>query len=350
MHPIFGQPRRLLAYVGGALLVGLFLSLVLARQGAGFTQAIVVMLPASAIYAFACLSALYVCLAAPLKTSGVSRIVATSVLAATIAGGIWLGIVRGCYAVIDRLVDLPPSAINASLLSFLFAAGVLLFLLSLAVHYAMIAFDAVREAERRQLHAEVLARDAQLSALRAQLDPHFLYNSLNSINALTTTDPAGARRMCLLLGDFLRQTLRVGSCSSIPLSEELALADRFLDIEQVRFGDRLKIERRTDDAAADCKVPPLLLQPLVENAVTHGIAQMLEGGVVRIDVERRDGAVSIAIENPFDADARSARAGVGLRNVRQRLAALFGDAARLDAAATGEHFRVHVTVPYRTDD
>jgi LytS/YehU family sensor histidine kinase len=228
---------------------------------------------------------------------------------------------------------------------------VLLFLLSLAVHYAMVAFDAVREAERRQLQAEVLARDAQLSALRAQLDPHFLYNSLNSINALTTIDPAGARRMCLMLGDFLRQTLRVGSCRWIPLADELALAERFLDIEQVRFGDRLRIERDTDAAAGVCRVPPLLLQPLVENAVTQGIAQTLEGGVIRIQVARRDAAVSIAIENPIDQDARpSSRSGVGLLNVRQRIAAMFGDAARVQAAACGSSFRVELNLPCTVDD
>src|SRR5262249_44001498 len=159
-------------------------------------------------------------------------------------------------------------------------------------------------------------------------------------------DPAGARRMCLLLGDFLRQTLRVGSCQWIPLSEEMALADRFLDIEQVRFGDRLRVERHEDESAAGCRVPPLILQPLVENAVTHGIAQMLEGGVIRIDVARHNHAVSIAIENPRDADARQTRTGVGLVNVRQRIAALFGDSARVQASANSDSFRVEIDLPY----
>jgi LytS/YehU family sensor histidine kinase len=232
----------------------------------------------------------------------------------------------------------------------LFTAGVLLFLLSLAVHYAMLAFDAVREAERRQLQAEVLARDAQLSALRAQLDPHFLYNSLNSISALTSTDPAGARRMCLMLGDFLRETMSLSAQPWIPLAEELALANKFLDIEQVRFGARLRVERHDDEAAAGCRVPPLLLQPLVENAVTHGIARLLEGGVIRVDVVRRDGYVSIAIENPRETDVRPSQTGVGLRNVRQRIAVLFGDAGRLEARADGDRFRVELNLPCRADD
>jgi sensor histidine kinase YesM len=351
MHPIFGQSRRLLAYLGGALVVGLFLTAALARQGLDWRDAAALVLPATIIYAFACLSALYVCLAAPLRTSSISRVLTTSGLAATLAAVVWIAILRGWSAVLNRFTVTSFSAEQyGAQAAFLFTAGVLLFLLSLTVHYTLMAFDAVREAERRQLQAEVLARDAQLSALRAQLDPHFLYNSLNSINALTTTDPAGARRMCLMLGDFLRQTLRVGSSQWIPLADELALADRFLDIEQVRFGDRLRVERQTDVAAGVCRVPPLLLQPLVENAVTHGIAQSLDGGTIRIEVQRHDSTVSIAIENPYDAEARSARAGLGLRNVRQRIAALFGEGARLNTAANGPSFRVELSLPCSSDD
>ena len=150
---------------------------------------------------------------------------------------------------------------------FLFAVSVMLFLLVLSVHYVVLAFEAFRDAERQQLELKVLTRDAELRALRAQIDPHFLYNSLNSISALTGTDPAAARRMCLLLADFLRTTLRVSTQESITLAEELTLADRFLSIEQVRFGPRLQVERRIDETASQCRIPPLVLQPLLENAV-----------------------------------------------------------------------------------
>jgi hypothetical protein len=351
MHPIFGHPRRLQAYFGASLLVGLFLAAVLSRQGLGWLEALALVLPASPVYAAACLSAWYVCRAAPLHTSRPSRALTTSALAATTAAMVWLGILRAWYAVLDTLPAVDAhSARYTPQVPLLFTVGVLLFLLSLAVHYATLAFDVVREAERRQLQAEVLARDAQLSALRAQLDPHFLYNSLNSINALTSTDPAGARRMCLMLGDFLRQTMHVGSRPWIPVSEELALAEQFLDIEQVRFGARLQVERHADETAAACRVPPLLLQPLVENAVTHGIARLLDGGVIRVDVTRRDGVLSIAIENPRETDGRPSPPGLGLDNVRQRIAAVFGDRGRLDARPDGDRFRVELHLPCTVDD
>src|SRR5205823_266156 len=110
------------------------------------------------------------------------------------------------------------------------------------------------------------------------------YNSLNSISALTGSDPAGARRMCLLLGDFMRNTLRVSGLNRIPITDELALADAFLSIEQVRFGTRLQVVRDVDARASLCQVPPLLLQPLIENAIGHGIAGLIDGGTIRLSI------------------------------------------------------------------
>ena len=140
------------------------------------------------------------------------------------------------------------------------------------------AFGASQAAERRALQFEIASREAELRALRAQIHPHFLFNSLNSINALIAARPEEARRLCVRLGDFLRRSLTFGSREAIPLAEELDLAEQLLSIEKVRFGERLSHAIVADEAARACTVPPLLLQPLVENAVTHGIAQLLEGG------------------------------------------------------------------------
>jgi two-component system sensor histidine kinase AlgZ len=193
----------------------------------------------------------------------------------------------------------------------------------------------------------VLTRDAELRALRAQVDPHFLYNSLNSISALTGSDPASARRMCLLLAEFLRTTLRVSTQQSITMAEELSLVERFLSIEQVRFGARLQVEQSVDENALECQVPPLVLQPLLENAVGHGIAGLVDGGTIRLEIVRRGDRVSITVENPRDPDAMPRkRGGVGLENVRKRLALVFGGAARLDAAASPTGFRAAIDLPW----
>jgi len=134
----------------------------------------------------------------------------------------------------------------------------------------------------------------------------------------------------------------------VPLAEELALAEQLLSIEKVRFGERLTHAIVADDEARACAVPPLLLQPLVENAVTHGIAQRLEGGLVRIEAERRGPELLITVSNPRDADAPSRRGtGIGLQNVKRRLAALHGADAELRALSTDTSFRVELRLPVK---
>ena len=219
----------------------------------------------------------------------------------------------------------------------------LLYSVSVASHYALLAVQASRE-------AELQARDAELRALKAQINPHFLFNSLNSITALTAIDPAKAREMCILLSDFLRKTLGLGERESISWREELQLAQTYLDVEQVRFGARLRVEMNVDDVCADCLVPPLVLQPLIENAVKHGIATLVEGGTIRVESHVNDGLLAVSVENGFDPESPAPRRhGLGLRNVRSRLETRFGDAARLTSRSENNHFRAEIVVPCRRE-
>jgi sensor histidine kinase YesM len=353
MHPIFARGERLALYLATWLLVGVLLATVLTPQGLSWIESFGFLLPVLVVYAFVCLSAWYVCRATPLLSGRLVPALASSIAASVVASGLLTTLTLVWAAVMSAVPAFASAAvIYGDQLPFVFAAGVLLFLLALAVHYALIAFEAAQEAERGRLELAVLTRDAELRALRAQIDPHFLYNSLNSISAMTSMDPAGARRMCLMLGDFLRMTLDVGARAWIPLADELALADTFLGIEQVRFGARLQVLRHIDATALGCRVPPLLLQPLVENAVTHGIARTLQGGVIGVDVRRDNGRLSIAIDNPRDTDEPTAPRpqGVGLDNVRRRIDAVFGATARLEAGADADRFRVRLDLPWSGDD
>ena len=347
MHPVLARVERIVAYLASWIVLAALLATVVSQQGLPWLDALLFVLPPLIVYAFICLSAWYVCRAMPLATSRVPSVLTAAGLAATMAGGLWVVLTQAWLSLLRSFSSLAPTADRYDdLTPLLFAASILLFLLVLAIHYVVLAFEAVRDAERQQLEAQILTRDAELRALRAQIDPHFLYNSLNSISALTTADPPGARRMCLLLGEFLRKTLNVSTLDRIAVSDELALTDGFLSIEQVRFGERLRVERAVDAAAVTCRVPPLLLQPLIENAITHGIARLLDGGVIRLNIERRDGRLSIVLENPRDPDEPArGRIGVGLDNVRRRLAATFPGAARMDASASPDRFRVEIDLP-----
>ena len=231
MHPILARAERLAAYLAAWLVVAVLLAAVLTRQDVTWLAALALLLPICLVYAFVCLSAWYVCRATPLTSSGPTRVLASSATAAVIASGLWIGLARAWLATLAAVTTAGPTPEQyARHEPLMFASGVLLFLLALTVHYLLLVFEFARQAERRQLQLEVLSRDAELRALRAQLDPHFLYNSLNSISALTAVDPAGARRMCVLLADFLRDTLTISGRDRISLADELALIDRFLGI------------------------------------------------------------------------------------------------------------------------
>ncbi|MGH9671791.1 MAG: sensor histidine kinase [Bryobacteraceae bacterium] len=274
------------------------------------------------------------------------------VLAISLASGIafsltWIlaaKLIALAYEVVDLFPGLSPQ-VDAHL-PVLFGIGLLLWLLVAAVHYALTGQNELAESKRREVEAMVQAREAELRALRAQVNPHFLFNTLHSISALTGSDPARAREMCVLLAEFLRHTLRMGEKEMIALSEEAELARNYLAVERVRFGKRLRVEEEFEAGCEECAVPPLLLQPLVENAVKHGISSLIDGGVIRVEARRSPRYLRLVVENPFDAEAPPrARHGLGLANVRARLAARYGEEARLEAGPRGGVYRAEVMLP-----
>ena len=236
--------------------------------------------------------------------------------------------------------------VQATLAPVLLGVGVLLFLIAAFQHYLIGALDASRLAETEALRLDIASREAELRALRAQVHPHFLFNSLNSINALIASRPDEARRACVLLADFLRSTLTLGGRDRASVTDETALVERLLALERIRFGERLGVTISVEEGVRTFPVLPLLLLPLVENAVTHGIAHLVEPGTVRLTVRRSGAHIELVVENPCDTEAPPSRGtGLGLENVRRRLAAAYGQAASLRIERSASHFAVTVLVP-----
>jgi two-component system, LytTR family, sensor histidine kinase AlgZ len=348
MHPLLTPisrfPLYLLAWVP---LAGILIYL-MARPGKmGWLDATALIVPLCLIYQFVCLSAWYSCKAVPIQRSTSQRLGLTHVLAAAILSLLWVLLARLLAYGLSQIPAFRGLDIRfASQVSVLFGAGFLLYLLSVASHYVLLAVEDSNKAEARVQETSILARDAELKALKAQVNPHFLFNSLNSISALTSVDPSRAREMCILLAEFLRMTLGMGEKASIPFSEELALLHRYLAIEKVRFGARLQMEEDIEQISKSLQLPPLLLQPLVENAITHGIANLPEGGTLRLSGQSHNGRVLLAIENTFDADSTPMRkGGLGLKNVRERLEARYGKEASMRVSAEDARFRVELSFP-----
>ena len=198
-----------------------------------------------------------------------------------------------------------------------------------------------------------LAATAQLAALRAQINPHFLFNSLNSIAQLIRADPDRAEACVERLAEMFRYVLRYGEKDFVPLAEELEMARAYLDIERARFGDRLRVETHVDPPSLQHLIPNLILQPLVENAVRHGLSRKRGGGTVRIDARLADGCLELSVGDdglgmPDTALERVYEHGIGLRNLRDRLARLYGPAHLPEiTSAPGSGTRVRLRLPLR---
>jgi hypothetical protein len=234
--------------------------------------------------------------------------------------------------------------------------GVFVFLGWFCVYYIYHAFERLRRMQLEQFRLAASVKEAELRALKSQVNPHFLFNSLNSLRALIDEDAPKARESVTRLANMLRYSLQSGQQETVPLEEEIRIVEDYLALELIRHENRLRVRWMVSDSARVRPVPPMLLQTLVENAVKYGISTRREGGEVVITASLEDANLRIGVTNPGEvatpASAAAARAGsstgVGLRNASERLKLLFGDRARLSLAAEPAGcVTAHVLIPLK---
>ncbi|HEY8182942.1 MAG TPA: histidine kinase, partial [Thermoanaerobaculia bacterium] len=204
-------------------------------------------------------------------------------------------------------------------------------------------------AATRFIDERAMLTEARLDLLKAQLEPHFLFNTLHSIAELMHHDVEAADRMLTRLSELLRATLESGGNQEIRVAEELALVDRYLDIERIRLGDRLKTDIDVEPSALDALVPVFVLQPIVENAVRHAIATRVAGGKIALTIRRRDSELRVDVDDDGPGFAADAIERVGLRNTRARLRHFYGgdDRVRIERGTLGGA-SVHLVLPFRS--
>lgn len=219
-----------------------------------------------------------------------------------------------------------------------------------SVAHAANYYRKFHQRERATLDLERRLTEARLQALRMQLNPHFLFNAMHSVSALMHKDVEAADSMLARLSELLRLTLNTDGAQTIPLSEELAILQRYLDIERIRFGDRLTIELDIAPAAQSCRVPALILQPVVENSLRHGIAPYARPGTVRVAAKRENDQLILTVEDNGGGLTRPMKEGIGLSNSRARLAELYGEQQSLTIEARPEGgLRVVLSLPAEPD-
>ena len=286
------------------------------------------------------------------RGSIVRRILAHLVIVATIAF-LW-NIFR--MATFDAMLTAPN--IWSDFGGWYFTA-LLIFGLWVALYYVTLAYSAIAvqrseaELERvRRIEAESLSREAQMKMLRYQVNPHFLFNTLNSISALVKTDRSDqARRMISQLSHFLRLSLENDGVVNVSVSEEIETLQLYLEIEKVRYGDRLTTQIDVDPQISDAQVPALILQPLFENALQHAVAGRVSGGTVRLTGRKSGDDIVLRICDSGDQDHQSdieiIKKGIGLSNTEARMRTHFGDSGRVDYARSDlGGFEVSLTCPY----
>jgi len=290
----------------------------------------------------------------PLKRPHLSRRIAIHIVGALALCVAWaaLGTLLR-LAIFPRPPDLTAHKVWMGFVSWVFTTfpfGVGVYFALVGIQHSFFYFAQARERETQAARLAAQLSEARLGALRMQLNPHFLFNSLNAITVLVRDNNiADASRMLELLSDVLRQVLRTDETHETSLSRELEFLERYLAIEQVRFSDRLRPRIDIDPAIAQAAVPRFLLQPLVENALRHGIARRADAGLVEVS-GRREGEqliLTVRDDGPGLPATPGPMIGVGLSNTRARLEALYGTSATLEVAnAQGGGVIATVQLPY----
>ncbi len=265
------------------------------------------------------------------------------VLAAAIIVILWI---LSSETIIGVLCGTPIHIFDRQYISEHVAAGIFYYLIMSLLYYLFLTIQEKQERAMAEERMTRLAKESELRALKSQINPHFLFNSLNSANFLTGYDPKAAGEMLVKLADYLRFSLKKGEREQVPLKSELENCKRYLELEHYRFGDKLCQEWDLDEKGQECMVPVMLLQPLFENAVKHGVYESIDPVAIRTKSTLTDNELVIEISNEFDPEAIPRKGeGVGLKIVADRLRILYGK-SNLLATYKGHHdFKAVVTIP-----
>jgi len=225
--------------------------------------------------------------------------------------------------------------------------GLVVYIMISLIYYLIMYYSNYVEKINKESELKTSAKVAELNALKSQINPHFLFNSLNSISALTTTESKKAREMVLKLSDFLRFSISEKPDTMRSFESEIENISRYLDIEKVRFGDKLVVKHDIAKKCHDSKVPSLILQPIVENAVKHGLSESLAQVQIRIVADCFQGFLKIQVENDFDPETgrQNAGSGIGLQNISQRMKLIYGREDLIRIGTENNKFLVTLTFP-----
>ncbi len=346
-HPIANNRRNLIVY-------GVFWLLIAAMHGAflySFYQASIYLAIAdsliySLVYALTGLGLWYAVKFSQMETNNVGNLIVNHLTTVSITIVAVLFIAYNSLHSIPMLREGYADFFSKTLIWRVFTSLVI-YILIVLVYYLIMYYSNFIEKIKKESELESNIKAAELNVLKSQINPHFLFNSLNSISALTITESQQARDMILKLSDFLRISISEKPDTMRTFSLELEHISGYLDIEKVRFGDKLHVEHNIAKKCHDARVPSLILQPLIENAVKHGLSESLGRVEIRITADCFHGFLKIQVENNFDPEGKKVKtgSGIGLQNIAQRLKLIYNREDLMRVGVDGNKFLVTLTFP-----
>ncbi|RKY94905.1 MAG: histidine kinase [Ignavibacteriae bacterium] len=281
----------------------------------------------------------------PLEQNKISKVLISHFIGAVITSVLWILI--GTYFMLGIIgfTDNYETFIYTTL-PWRFLIGILFYALITSFYYMIIYYTGFNERMIKEVELKNLVTEAELKSLKFQINPHFVFNSLNSISALTEIDPGKAKSMILKLADFLRFTLSTNDREKNKLSEELKNIRLYLDIEKVRFEEKFEYKEDIEEGCENVEVPNMLLQPLFENVIKHAVYETLDKVVLTLKCKRKDEFLRILIENDFDETSSPKKGtGVGLKNIYERLKLIYHMDNLMDVKKEKGKFSVTLFIP-----
>ena len=349
MHPLFSSNRGMLAITVLWLALSFLLTFVVSEYLRVLLPSVLhLFVPWYFVLLFFCLPNFYICNRLPLDSTRIPPLFGAQAASTIATVGIWMA-VGFLWAKHGPDIDTDSLAVYKSSMHINAAIGTALYLFWIIAHYIWLTASG-NEADNSEILAQkLLISQIELQVVRATLHPHFLYNSLNMLANLSLTAPEKIHSLCVQMSDFLRYSVSYAKKEQVTVEDEVVHIQNYLDIEKERFGSKLKIDYIVDDAARSEAMLPLVLFPLVENSIKHGIDSSIDGGYITIEIRKQDGRLLFEISNSFDPlGIKPLSTGLGQQSLRKRIVSHYGSTARMNLYKEENRYRVTLSLPATT--
>ncbi|MBK7500847.1 MAG: histidine kinase [Ignavibacteriales bacterium] len=345
LNPILKSPKSILLYLLFVLAIAvLYINLISLEGNASFTIRLVDGIAFNLLIAALGLSFWYSSVYLSIENNQITKVILTHFGGGILISIVWLAL--GYFAVISIINDTDMFGnFFIKTIKSRFIIGILYYFLLTAFYYVVIYYSEFQERTVKETELKNLVTEAELRSLKFQINPHFIFNSLNSMSALTEIDPKKAKQMIIKLADFLRYTLANNDRQQNTLNEELKNIKLYLDIEKIRFDDKFIYVEELHEECGKTEIPSMILQPLFENAIKHAVYETLDAVTIKLTCSKQDDFLKITLCNNFEGESHKKGAGVGLKNIKDRLSLIYQQDNLMEIKKESGKFIVNIFIP-----